>query len=137
MQKKPTSHSFSNPHVLIALLFCAVVACSILNVPLLGFSQPQAPSNVPDRTLTFAERVFYQRAIEEVYWRYRIWPEERPDAKPSLDAVMSQAQLENKVEEYVRKSRRLRITGNGRSRLFNCRLKWTEWQSTPSNLRWK
>ena len=108
MQKKPTSHSaFFNPHVLIALLFCAVVACSILNVPLLGFSQPKAPSNVPDRTLTFAERVFYQRAIEEVYWRHRIWPKERPDPKPSLDAVMSQAQLENKVEEYVRKSQAL------------------------------
>ena len=98
MQKKPTSHSaFFNPHVLIALLFCAVAACSILNVPLLGFVQPEAPSNVPDRTLTFAERVSYQRAIEEVYWRHRIWPKEHPDPKPSLDAVMSQAQLENKV----------------------------------------
>jgi N-acetylneuraminic acid mutarotase len=51
--------------------------------------------------------VSYQRVIEEVYWRHRIWPKERPDPKPSLDAVMSQAQLENKVEEYVRKSQAL------------------------------
>ena len=58
-------------------------------------------------TLTFAERVAYQRAIEEVYWRHRIWPKERPDPKPSLDAVMSQAQLEKKVEDYLRNSQAL------------------------------
>jgi hypothetical protein len=59
------------------------------------------------RTLTFAERAAYQRAIEEVYWRHRIWPKERPDPKPSLDAVISQAQLENKVSDYLRKSQAL------------------------------
>ena len=32
---------------------------------------------------------------------------ERPDPKPSLDAVMSQAQLENKVSAYLRKSQTL------------------------------
>jgi len=57
-----------------------------------------------NRTLTYAERVAYQRAIEDVYWRHRIWPKERPDPKPSLDAVMSQAQLENKVTDYLRDS---------------------------------
>jgi N-acetylneuraminic acid mutarotase len=62
------------------------------------------------RTLTFAERVAYQRAIEEVYWRHRILPRsrgERPDPKPSLDALMSQAQLEKKVADYLRKSQAL------------------------------
>jgi hypothetical protein len=58
-----------------------------------------APLPSPKRTLTFAERVAYQRAIEQVYWRHRIWPKERPDPKPSLDAVMSQAQVENKVRD--------------------------------------
>ena len=57
--------------------------------------------------MTFAERVAYQRAIEDVYWRHRIWPKERPDPKPSLDAVMSQAQLEKKVADYLRKSQAL------------------------------
>src|SRR5262245_6635597 len=33
---------------------------------------------VSSRTLTFEERVSYQRAIEEVYWGHRIWPKERP-----------------------------------------------------------
>src|SRR6266481_153885 len=59
------------------------------------------------RTLTFAERVAYQRAIEDVYWRHRIWPKERPDLKPSLDAVISQAQLEKKVADYLRESQAL------------------------------
>jgi N-acetylneuraminic acid mutarotase len=59
-------------------------------------SQPRAPS--------FAERVVFQRAIEDVYWRHRIWPKENPDPKPALDAVMSQAQLEKKVADYLRKS---------------------------------
>ena len=49
----------------------------------------------------------YQRAIEDVYWRHRIWPKENPDPKPSLDAVMSQAQLENKVTDYLRNSQTL------------------------------
>jgi N-acetylneuraminic acid mutarotase len=67
-------------------------------------------TNIPvqPRVLTFAERVAYQRAIEEVYWRHRIWPKERPDPKPSFDAVMTQAQLEKKVEDYLRKSQTLK-----------------------------
>ena len=53
---------------------------------------------VQARVLSFAKRVAYQRAIEDVYWRHRIWPRSRgenPDPKPSLDAVMTQAQLES------------------------------------------
>jgi N-acetylneuraminic acid mutarotase len=59
------------------------------------------------RTLSFAERVAYQHAIEDVYWRHRIWPKERPDPKPSLHALMSQTQLEKKVADYLRKSQAL------------------------------
>jgi len=57
--------------------------------------------------LTFAERVVYQRIIEDVYWRHRIWPKENPDPKPSLDAVMTQTQLEKKVRDYLRNSQEL------------------------------
>src|SRR5206468_9209395 len=56
------------------------------------------------RAFSFAERVSFQRAIEDVYWRHRIWPKENPAPKPSLDAVMSQAQLEDKVADYLRDS---------------------------------
>jgi hypothetical protein len=71
---------------------------------LLSLFQTRAPSNPSQRALTFEERVAYQRAIEEVYWRHRIWPNERPNPKPALDAVMSQAQLEKKVADYLRNS---------------------------------
>ena len=84
----------------IAVLACTAAVSSMLAGTLLALFRPEA--NV--RNLTFAERVVYQRAIEEVYWRHRIWPEERPDPKPPLDSVMSQAQLEKKVAEYLRDS---------------------------------
>src|SRR5207245_5373066 len=48
-----------------------------------------------------------QRAIEYVYWRHRIWPYEGPDPKRAVDAVMSQAQLERKVADYLHKSQAL------------------------------
>jgi hypothetical protein len=74
---------------------------------LLAFFRPDVTAKVANRTLTFEERVAYQRAIEEVYWRHRIWPKERPNPKPSLDAVMSQAQLEKRVKDYLRNSQAL------------------------------
>src|SRR5213592_3335563 len=108
MKGKHTDQSgFFNPHALIALLLSAAAVCSMLAGTLLAFLRPEAASKASDRTLTFAERVAYQRAIEDIYWRHRIWPKERPDPKPSLDAVMSQAQLEKKVTDYLRKSQAL------------------------------
>src|SRR5882724_137687 len=59
------------------------------------------------RTLSFADRVAYQRAIEEVYWQHRIWPKANTGPKPPLDKVMSQAQIEEKVEDYLRNSQAL------------------------------
>jgi hypothetical protein len=76
---------------------------------LLGWGRPctfagtQAP-NAPRRALTFAERVAYQYAIEEVYWRHRIWPKENLGPKPSLDAVVSPREIRKRVEDCVRKS---------------------------------
>jgi N-acetylneuraminic acid mutarotase len=96
---------FLNLRSSIAVLVCAVAGCSVLSATLLGFFSPQASLRVSERTLSFAERVTYQRAIEEVYWRHRIWP--GADPKPPLGSVMSQAQIENKVADYLRKSQAL------------------------------
>ena len=83
----------------------------LLAMTLLAFFRPAAQptpfSNPAAAGLTFAERVAYQRAIEEVYWRHRIWPKENRSPKPSLDAVMSQTQLEKKVADYLRESQAL------------------------------
>ena len=102
-----TQSAFLSARALLALLVLAAAACALLSGPLLGFFSPQTLAEVSPRTLTFAERVAYQRAIEDVYWRHRIWPQARSDPKPSLDTVMSQAQLEKKVTDYLRKSQAL------------------------------
>jgi N-acetylneuraminic acid mutarotase len=120
MKKKSTSTSaparrslgeggFFRPCVLLAfLLFAAAGSTIIAPLPAtagkLAFLRPDKPSQ---RTLTLEERVSYQKAIEEVYWRHRIWPKDRKNSKPSLDAVMSQAQIEKKVSDYIRNSQAL------------------------------
>src|SRR2546428_3597675 len=83
------------------VLPCAFAVIGAISFILAGRTTAQT------RSLTFAERVAYQRAIEEVYWRHRIWPGDRADAKPSLDQVMSQAQIEKKVADYLRNSQAL------------------------------
>jgi hypothetical protein len=117
MKKSTTSESGSfSPRLLVGILLCMGIAGSMVSATLstpvgkLGFLRREAPAKAPQRPLSFAERVSYQRAIENVYWRHRIWPGSRgenPDAKPSLDAVMTQAQLEKKVEDYLGESQTL------------------------------
>src|SRR5215216_493124 len=80
--RKSTSQS---ARALFALLLSSVV-CFAVSGTLLALFRPESATNVSQRSLTFAERVAYQRAIEDVYWRHRMWPKERPDAKPSLEA---------------------------------------------------
>src|SRR6266550_3932700 len=106
MKKKSISESgLLSMRGVFAVLLCAAAAGSLLGgVPITFFHSITRDSR---RTLTFAERVAYQRAIEDVYWRHRIWPKDRHDPKPSLDAVMSQAQLEKKVADYLRESQAL------------------------------
>jgi hypothetical protein len=96
---------------LIAHFCCAAIACLLgMEIPTalgLANASPKLRETASGRTLSFAERVAYQYAIEEIYWRHRIWPKENPDPEPSLDAVMSRAQIEKKVTEYLRKSQLL------------------------------
>src|SRR6266446_6013579 len=105
-----TKHTPRSGLFSLRVMSCTAAVSSMISGALLAFFHSEAPTKVPHAALTFAERVGYQRAIEEVYWRHRIWPRnggERPDPKPSLDTVMSQAQLEKKVEDYLRKSQAL------------------------------
>jgi hypothetical protein len=108
-RKKPSQSAFFSWHALIVLL-CGAAACTVLA----GTLPSSVPSHAPGRAshpttvaLSFAERVAYQRAIEEVYWRHRIWPKDNSNPKPSLDAVTSQAELEKKVRDYLRNSQAL------------------------------
>ncbi|MFQ5719446.1 MAG: hypothetical protein ACE5IK_07835 [Acidobacteriota bacterium] len=54
------------------------------------------------RPLGFQERVACQRAIEDVYWRHRLWPAENPGPKPPLDAVLSVRVLQDRVREQLK-----------------------------------
>jgi N-acetylneuraminic acid mutarotase len=91
----------------IGIAFLVAAAASPATAGKFAFLRREALSKTSQRTLSFAERVSYQRAIEEVYWRHRIWPKENPYPEPSLDALMTQAQLEKKVTEYLRNSQAL------------------------------
>jgi hypothetical protein len=111
----PVTDKIRNAAASLLFLVCLVTLTSAFNLPdrsphlssRLAFLS-MAPKPPQQRTiLTLADRVAYQRAIEEVYWRHRIWPKERPDPKPSIDEVMSSAQLEKKVEDYLRNSQAL------------------------------
>src|SRR6266567_56232 len=106
----------------VLLISCVIVALSsAINLPnhsvkvlasenstALGANAQESTAAAPAiRTLMFADRVAYQRAIEKVYWRHRIWPAANAGPKPPLDKVMSQAQIEKKVEDYLRNSQAL------------------------------
>src|SRR5258708_11731793 len=67
-------------------------------------ASPKPGETGSGRTLSSVERVAYQYAIEEIYWRHRIWPKDNPGPKPPLDAVISRERIENKVTDYLRKS---------------------------------
>src|SRR6266566_5789347 len=108
MKKKSTSRSaLFRSGALIALPLFIAAAGSIVSPTLLAFFRQDIQAKVSDRTLTFVERVAYQRGIEEVYWRHRIWPKENGAPKPPLDAVMSRAQVEKKVVDYLHNSQAL------------------------------
>jgi N-acetylneuraminic acid mutarotase len=108
--------SRTSGHILRSAAYAAILSCLIVgfssafNLPgkwpglsrLILSGGKKAPTQT--KTLTFAERVAYQRAIEEVYWRHRTWPAANGAEKPSLDKVMSQAQIEKKVAKCLRNS---------------------------------
>ncbi len=65
------------------------------------------PRSAIDRALTLDERVEAQRAIEQVYWNHRVWPEQNPSPKPSLQTMMPDGVLRAKVEDDLKKSNAL------------------------------
>jgi hypothetical protein len=65
------------------------------------------PSKQTPITLTFADRVAYQYAIERFIGAIASGLAANGTEKPSLDKVMSQAQIQKKVEDYLRDSQAL------------------------------
>ncbi|MBI3655132.1 MAG: hypothetical protein HY232_01775 [Acidobacteria bacterium] len=74
------------------------------------FPCPNAQAASPvRRALTLEARVRYQRAIEEVNWRFRIWPKENPQPKPALEDVMPLSVIRAKVEDDLRQTQALEV----------------------------
>ena len=81
---------------------------------LLAVGAPGRIQGSPARrtTLTFSERVEAHRAIEEVLWRHRIWPEGNQGPKPPLSMVLDDRTLTESVRDILRKSTALETIWN-------------------------
>jgi N-acetylneuraminic acid mutarotase len=79
------------------------LAASVITAPVAAVQSGGA------RTLTIDDRVAAQRAIEQVYWNHRIWPQDNPGPKPPLSAVLPESALRARVEDGLRKSAALEM----------------------------
>lgn len=84
--------------------FLSIISCIFL---------PVAYGNTShvDR-LTFEQRVTYQRAIEQVYWDNRNWPQENKGPKPKLAEILDDSAIQRRVDDYLRKSNALETYWN-------------------------
>ena len=134
MKRSTFRSAFFSRRVLIPLLLCAAGGSSIVSGTLLAFFYPEAPTKDAKRTLTLEERVAYQRAIEEVYWRHRIWPKEQPWSEAIARCGDISDSVGKESDEIIcANHRRWSITGNDQLLLSSCRLNWIAWRNTPSS----
>ncbi|MCP4901899.1 MAG: DUF11 domain-containing protein [bacterium] len=75
-----------------------IFVLSIIGVTSIGAAE--IPLGTDRAPLSFEERVTAFEKVENVYWSYRIWPQENPTAKPARDEVMSHEQVVAKVEKF-------------------------------------
>jgi len=94
-----------------SLRFACVVVMVMLTAPVFSAVGPPASSHLlpvhptgPLPRLSRLDRISYQRAIEDVYWRHRVWPAENPGPKPSIDEYLPDSAVAAKVDDYLRKS---------------------------------
>lgn len=83
--------------VLCGVRLSALLVAVVIAAPAVAAAEP----SVEKRSLTIEQRVAAAKAIEEVYWRHRIWPESNPAPKPALTEVMSASVLRQKAEDAL------------------------------------
>jgi N-acetylneuraminic acid mutarotase len=88
------------PHLIQDFAKLCLLTAALVAMPLIAAAAAPRP-------MTLEDRIEAQRAIEQVYWRHRIWPKENPEPKPALSQVMPDASLRAKVDDYLRKSNAL------------------------------
>jgi N-acetylneuraminic acid mutarotase len=93
--KKSRKHNLVYSFLFFGILFCVQ-----------DFAYGEENYSIP---LTLNDRIRFQKAIEEVYWKHSIWPKENKIPKPSVDTIVTESFLRAKVETYLRKSNALEI----------------------------
>lgn len=88
----------------VVLSIAFLVTMVILSFSFPGATATSMPQYSEGRVLSFEERVNYQWAIEQVYWRHKLWPAENREPKPRLEDVLSLSAVREKVERTLRKS---------------------------------
>lgn len=74
----------------------AFVVVGVLAALPLAASGPEA-----GRSLSFEQRVACQTAIEEVYFRHRLWPQDNPGPKPAFSVAVPRSVVARKVEDAL------------------------------------
>ncbi|MEJ5166305.1 MAG: hypothetical protein WHV67_04685, partial [Thermoanaerobaculia bacterium] len=54
------------------------------------------------------ERIFYQKKIEEVFYKNRVWPKENKKPKPAFDEVINEEKIKEKVLNFLKKEQTLK-----------------------------
>ena len=80
------------------------IAARCVLLAVLAVASLVAGASASARELTLEERVATQRAIEQVYWNHRIWPNDNPGPKPPLSSVLSDDALRSRVQDYLAES---------------------------------
>jgi hypothetical protein len=98
-----SARSSFNAGLLLAV-FSLVFGLAPSALQVSGSKADAAGNSGQQRTLSLAERVRYQRAVEEVYWRHTLWPKENERPKPLLAEVAPLELTRARVEDVLRKS---------------------------------
>ena len=64
------------------------------------------------RAISFAERIQYQKVIDEIFWNHTAWPATNQAPKPAFDSVLSAEEIDLKVKQYLAKSEALASYGH-------------------------
>jgi hypothetical protein len=88
--KKSRKHNLVYSFLFFGILFCVQ-----------DFAYGEENYSIP---LTLNDRIRFQKAIEEVYWKHSIWPKENKIPKPSVDTIVTESCLRAKFENYFRKT---------------------------------
>ena len=85
------------------IILIIIVLLFLINVTI----RAATSSNIKTNALSMEDMIACQRAIDEVYYRHRIWPKENTTPKPSFQEVVTEEVLRGKVEDYLHKTNAL------------------------------